>query len=136
MPVMLSGLELAAYVRRRSKEVLLSSDQVEGLAQALVQAGPCNRAEEAPAGEASAGLLQAPAGGPLPQEGAGAVGRAAGPTVRAGQGKDGRVWVRVVGSRDEAEKVRAGYAADGRSSSSVKRDRLAQGAWFFYLDGE
>jgi uncharacterized protein YpmB len=52
--------------------------------------------------------------------------------VLIGKNKDGRDYVRVVGSKDEAEAIRAGYLKDGINPEPLKADRFIKDAWYFY----
>ncbi len=48
--------------------------------------------------------------------------------------KDGRRFVRVRGTREEAEGVRSEVEKRGERVGAMKSDRFERGAWYFYLE--
>lgn len=54
-------------------------------------------------------------------------------TVKKGRTKDGRHYVKVFGTRTDAERIRAEYISRGERPDSLREDRFEKGAWFFYL---
>lgn len=130
MPVYQSATTLAWNLKRRQKRSpVLSPEQVEAIAIALSHAKPY----------AAAAAPSPRAGRARPAEAAAEVAVAA-PSVASpagvhtGKSKDGRNYARVTGSKDEAEKIRAGYALQGRQTSPVQKDRFKDDAWFFYWE--
>ncbi|MBC7343684.1 MAG: NERD domain-containing protein [Clostridia bacterium] len=55
--------------------------------------------------------------------------------VTRGRNRQGREYVKVRGTREEAEAIRREYAERGYVVSTLVADRFEAGGWFFYLDG-
>lgn len=55
------------------------------------------------------------------------------PTVQEATTRQGRRYVRIKGSREEADSIRKEYAAKGRQPDELKADRREPGVWFFYI---
>ena len=54
-------------------------------------------------------------------------------SVEEGKTRQGRRFVRVMGTKDEAEDVRREYAGKGMKPAEVKADKREPGVWYFYL---
>jgi hypothetical protein len=142
MQVFQSTLDLHTYLRRRPR--LLTDDQVTLIADTLTRAKPLGRQTT---GATSGGPIpgkETPAKGADPLKVSVRVEAAAGsdaveasqggPQVQTGLTKEGRRWVKVVGTREQADELHARYMARGQRPSPLQRDRFTQGAWFFYVD--
>lgn len=133
MPVFESGLALSWHLRRQTRNVILRQDQIEAVGKKIISAGPLvplvkeslikvlNEKEDqtghnSSVSEKSLSAISSPE------------------QVEVKQTKDGRKYVKVTGSKDEAEKVRNHYFNQGYKPSPVKSDRFTKGAWYFYLD--
>jgi hypothetical protein len=145
MPVFESGLALSLYIRRQTKNTLLLGDQIQTIADHIISAGPLMTAqdvemppvtpgvapsssESAPKSERRAPTTPVPVSQPASQ------GPVSDVKVKTGRTRDGRCYVRVIGSKDEAEAVRMSYAKDGKTPGPLKADRFTGEAWFFYLE--
>jgi len=133
IPVFESGLALSWHLRRQTRNVILRQDQIEAVEKKIISAGPLvplvkeslikvlNEKEDqtghnSSVSEKSLSAISSPE------------------QVEVKQTKDGRKYVKVTGSKDEAEKVRNHYFNQGYKPSPVKSDRFTKGAWYFYLD--
>ncbi|MEM3434303.1 MAG: nuclease-related domain-containing protein [Candidatus Methanomethyliaceae archaeon] len=160
MPVYNDPSALALDLRRQSKNKVLTPEQVNAIAEAIVKAVPLAQLEEADSSQSefhavspeeheekhSAKALDnqattsakssfsrhpdgqhtkkvAPRGNVSQEQGA----------VEKGQTKDGRRYIKVFGTKEDAEKVRADYFGRGERPSDLRQDRYKQGVWFFYL---
>jgi len=54
--------------------------------------------------------------------------------VKTGRTKNGRPYVNVTGSREDAENIRKVYEEKGYNTGTVQKDRYTKGTWFFYLE--
>jgi hypothetical protein len=104
VPVFDSGTALALWLRRQGKNRMLSPEQVDAVARAVVEARPWE------------------------------AGRSVGEVTR-GRTRQGRKYVKVRGTREEAEAVRREYADRGYAVSELAADKFEAGSWFFYLGG-
>ncbi|MCL6451739.1 MAG: NERD domain-containing protein [Acetobacteraceae bacterium] len=114
MPVFDSGLALAWHLRSQSRHVVLNPEQVDLIAEAVASARPWTPSE-APASRLVIRPLQGEA------------------RVREGRTRDGRRYVTVTGSREDAEEVRQRYVREGSRPGPLQRDCQAPERWFFYL---
>jgi len=139
MPVVRGGLELVGYIRSRAKKSVLNAEQIEALCHALVNARPWPEtavgevaATEAPKQQAPAPAAprrpsrfhRQPSTSPTP----------AALDVHRGRTRQGREFVRVIGSRERAEQVRAQSQAAGERPGPLRPDRFTEKAWFFELE--
>lgn len=122
MPVFDSGLGLAWHMRKQTGHKVLTPEQAEAIAQAIVNARP--RAEERSDLEGD--------NHPAPESSTQDEGMAL--EIRTGRTRDGRSYVRIVGPREDAEKVRARYVSEGKRAGPLRADRSDLGVWFFYID--
>lgn len=53
--------------------------------------------------------------------------------VETGRTRGGKDFVRVYGTREEAEEVRKGYQTEGKEPGPVNKDKYRQGVWYFYI---
>lgn len=58
-----------------------------------------------------------------------------GAEVTRGKNRQGREYIKVRGTREEAEAVRREYAQRGYAVSELAADKFESGGWFFYLGG-
>ncbi len=148
MPIYQAATDLVWELKRRQKrQPVLGPDQVDAVALALSRAAPFGQV----AGEAAAAEVAAARpleGSPLPPTSPPSAAPSATPphpsssasplpapaNVRAGRSPDGRNYARVTGSRDDAEKVRALYALQGRQTGSVRGNPSDDKDWLFYWE--
>jgi len=133
MPVFESGLALSWHLRRQAKNVMLSSEQIEVIGKKIIIAeslAPLARKSLVKSSGTKGSWSKCNS---LISEKISSV-ISSPEQVEIKQTKDGRKYVKVVGSKDEAERVRARYSAQGCRPLPVKSDRFTKGAWYFYLE--
>lgn len=126
MPIYRSALALSWHMRRRAKHRVLGPDHVDAIAAALVNAEPL--AQDLSPSTPSPVPPESPA--ELPKE------ELPAPPIQIQEGKtrNGRTYVKILGPKQEAEKVRARYETEGKCPGVLKSDRFTNGAWIFYLE--
>jgi len=113
MPVYDGCLSMAWHIRRSSSyEVLQESDR-QRITRAILKAKPLPENKHLRISNRSCDIEPV--------------------SFREGQTRQGRRYVRVYGTRKQAEKVRNQYASKGFSPTKVRSDRSESGVWFFYL---
>lgn len=158
MPVFDGGLDLSIYVRRKNGEQRLSVSQIDTIAGAVAKAKPFSSedsitVQKVPIGEVISldyikpKLTKETAVTEAKQESkneevAVAKGNeqhedgqanSTSPKIDQRQTKDGRRYVRVYGTEEEAKEIRLKVEKDGEKVGPLKSDRYNRGAWFFYL---
>lgn len=149
MPVFDGGLKLSLYVRRKTGEQQLSLVQVDAIAEAVANAKPFSPdkpIEKVPIGEVislnymkakltdETAATKAEAAIAKGKEQKGGEANSIPPKIERRQTKDGRRYVRVYGTEEEAEEVRLKIKQGGEKVGPLKSDRYNRGAWFFYLE--
>lgn len=154
MPVFDGALSLTFYIRKKTKELRLSPEQIDIIAGALAGAGPYTDVlenKEAASGEESNPvnepleiLEEINCEGNVEQEELVPKGCPAVDNVDTEEStknlnyeqrktKDGRSYVRVSGSRQEAQTVWEEFKKKGEKPGEIKKDRYKPGIWYFYL---
>lgn len=133
MPVFENGLALSWHLRRQTKNVVLGQEQIEAVGKKIISAGPLVPSVE----ESSIKVFnekenQTEYNSSVSEKSPSAV--SSPEQVKVMQTKDGRKYIKVVGNKDDAEKVRNHYFDQGYKPSPVKPDRFTKGAWYFYLE--
>lgn len=126
MPVFNSPIALAWHIRRQGKIFVYPPALVERVAEKIVNALPCHAVENPPS------ELDLPRNDPVETDKQQASGCKA--DVKTGRTKNGRPYVKVTGSKEDAEKVRKEYEEKGYNTGTVQKDRYTKGTWFFYLE--
>lgn len=118
MPVFDSGFSLSIYIRRKTKETLLSNDQIDKIAETIVNAKPytASVSEASHASNVSCDILDSTF-----------------KNVQIKKAKDGRFYVKVFGDRGEAQRVWEMLKKEGKNPEPIKHDRFSENAWFFYV---
>jgi len=133
MPVFESGLALSWHLRRQTKKVILRQEQIEAVGKKIISAGPlAPLVKESPIKVFNERENQTEHNSSVSEKSPSVVFSPEQVEIR--QTKDGRKYVKVVGSKDKAEKVRNHYFDQGYKPSPVKSDRFTKGAWYFYLE--
>lgn len=122
MPVLAGGLQVVRHMERIGGRVI-SPDQIELLCRSVKYAKPVlDVVSDAPFSKA---VIAAPQPPPAPVPVA---------AVTEGMSRNGRPFVRVAGTREQANRVAAEYAARGKHPGAVKQDQKDKGIWYFYLE--
>lgn len=116
MPVFDDCLGMAWHIRKLSLGSLLSDNDRKRIVSAVLMAKPADRSQ--PSRE-RAPLDRASKPGPTP--------------AQEGRTEQGRRYVRVHGTREDADGVRREYLARNANPGEVRADRRDPGIWFFYL---
>ncbi len=148
VPVFDDSLRLGWHLRRQTRTEVLNPVLVDRIVQSIVNAGPCERKDVMSMSESTAGTKEAASTVPdttdptreLQQE------RAVGSTAQAstsvstalaeqGRTRQGRPFVKVRGSHEDALRIYGEYKQRGRQPTTVKADKYERDAWYFYLRG-
>jgi hypothetical protein len=122
MPVLSGGLEVVGHMKRVQGSAI-SPEQAELLCRTVKYARPIqDSADVAPS--------------KVPSPVAVPVAPAIAPQTTEGASRNGRRFVRVTGTREQAELVAKQYTARGEHPSAIKQDQKDAGVWYFYLDQE
>lgn len=115
-----------------TKNVLLSTSQIDIIADKIINDVPLPQ----PPQDIRATVLTKAAHNPKMPERLSLAQKATNGSsakVLTGKNKDGRDYVKVIGSKDEAEAIRDGYQKDGKNTEPLKADHFTKGAWYFYI---
>jgi hypothetical protein len=121
MPVLAGGLQVVNHMKHVSGEAI-TVDQAELLCRTLKYAKlASDPVSTTPISESVPTVPQPPA--PVPVA-----------AVTKGTSRTGRQFVRIAGTREQANKVAAEYASRGMHPGAVKQDQKDKGIWYFYLE--
>jgi hypothetical protein len=162
MPVFDGGLELSIYIRRKTKEQRLSVTQIDAIAKAVVNAksyvsgkitSDLNKPVEKDLigndtnytkskqfinkTEANRAMLESNVINSTVTKGKEhdrEIHDSNSPKIEQRQTKDGRRYVRIYGTEEEAKEVRLKFEKNGEKAGPLKSDRYNRGAWYFYID--
>lgn len=56
------------------------------------------------------------------------------PVVEEGKNKDGRKFVRITGTVEQAKEIRQKYLQEGQNPGKLSKDRYKQGIFYFYIE--
>lgn len=117
MPVYDGCLQMAWQIRKTASAAILEESDRERIAAAILEAKPF------PVVQGQCTSLSIPADPSIDPA-----------SVEEGQTREGRRYVRVRGTKQEAEGIRLRYATRGFRPGELKGDRYESGVWFFYLE--
>jgi hypothetical protein len=158
MPVFDGALSLTFYIRKKTKELRLSPEQIDTIAGSIASAGPYTEkcdvilenkdvvsCEESKQGNEPIEILEAKkiegsAGQEdlLPEccpevDNVDTEESTKNIKYEQRKTKDGRSYVRIFGSRQEAQMVWELFEKKGEKAGEIKKDRYKPGTWYFYL---
>lgn len=131
MPVVEGGIAATQEIHRHHDDVLTPA-QIEILCQAIKHAKPLETDATLTVGADKPDNVSASREPAAP---VGVVAEAQG-KVEEGITKGGRHFVRIHGTRDQAQAVAQLREAQGQHPSEVKQDQKDPGVWYFYLRSE
>lgn len=147
VPVFQGATAFAWHIRKQTKKAALSPGMVDSIARSIAEAGPYKQqaaeaantvllelpAETGINGENQAGSAAGTEDAPGPVAEAGEV-LASSVRIEEGRTKQGRVYVKVYGTKEDALKVHQEYQERGRQPTACMADRFVKGAWYFYIE--
>lgn len=117
MPVFDSVIALSLYIRSKTKNNVLSYEQINKIAEAIINAKPFELTNFQQ--EDSKVSSQTKQNNPKIQ-------------VQMGRTKNGRSYVKILGSKEDAQKIWEKY--EDKKPSELKADKYSTNAWYFYVE--
>lgn len=113
MPVFDSTIALSLYIRSKTNMKLLNQEQIDKIADVIINAKPygINQAESKEETKSNLNTIK----------------------IQTGKTKYGRSFVKILGSAEEARRIWADYEKEGKNPSQLKADKFLKDAWFFYF---
>jgi hypothetical protein len=122
MPVLAGGLQVISHMKHVGGDVI-SADQTELLCRTVKYAKPVS--DPVSVAPFSESVVSAPQPPPAPTPVA---------AVTEGTSRNGRPFVRVAGTREQADHMAAEYVSRGKHPGAVKQDQKDKSIWYFYLE--
>ncbi|NSW82775.1 MAG: NERD domain-containing protein [Syntrophothermus sp.] len=115
MPVFDSVIALSLYIRSKTKVNVLSLDQIDNIADAIINAKPFTTIQSE-----------------LPEPKENNTDTDNKIQVQSGKTKNGRLFVKILGNEEEARQVWERYKEEGKNPGQLSVDKFSPNAWFFY----
>ena len=129
MPVFDSVIALSLYIRGKTKASLLKQEEIDRIAEAVINATPYESYYAESSGTKKE-LLDSQRVEIAAEMAAGFNSR----NIQIGKTKEGRFFVKVVGSEEEAQRVWDHYRKEEKNPSTIRADKFTKNAWFFYFE--